>query len=335
MRRAIWLVSVLAILWSLWWGVGSALLTTGTERWLEARKNEGWQAEADVSTGISGYPGWIATDLESLRLADPETGVAISAPNLALRAAAWWPGQSRVELPEETMRLSTPEGWLDLTMAEGLMALDLAASTRLELRRLAWTAASWGLAAEAGDLASAESLTLAMDQDSALPELYRFALSAPAFRPGSVFRAEARIPESWPVTMERLDMRLAVTFDRPWDRFALEERRPQPRVIVLELAEAKWGGLRLNMSADLVVDAAGRASGELALQAENWRDMLRIAVETGLMPAGLFDQAEQVLGQFAALSGNPETIDVQLNLREGVMFLGFIPLGAAPLFRLP
>ena len=49
-----------------------------------------------------------------------------------------------------------------------------------------------------------------------------------------------------------------MTFDKPWDRSAIEIARPQPREVDLRLAEAAWGGLRLMAAGRFTVDAEGR-----------------------------------------------------------------------------
>ena len=107
-------------------------------------------------------------------------------------------------------------------------------------------------------------------------------------------------------------MRAHITFDRPWDRRALDQRRPQPRLVDLHLAEAIWGDLQFNLSADLTVDAQGVPAGTVAIQAENWRTMLDLAQTAGLLPVQLRDQAENILQALANASGNTDTLDVAI-----------------------
>ena len=106
--------------------------------------------------------------------------------------------------------------------------------------------------------------------------------------------------------------------------------RPQPRQITLHLAEAKWGNLNLNFAADLSVSAQGIPDGTMSIQAENWRTMLDFAQVSGTLPPAFRDQAEAVLNVLAGASGNPETLDVDLTMRDGAIYLGFLPIAPAP-----
>jgi hypothetical protein len=123
---------------------------------------------------------------------------------------------------------------------------------------------------------------------------------------------------------------MTVRFDRPWDRTALEESRPQPRHIELSLADVKWGGLRLQAAGAVDVDEAGRADGAVTIKAENWREMLMLARSTGQLPESLANTLESGLGLLAGLGGNRDALDLTLNLAEGYWALGPIPLGPAP-----
>jgi hypothetical protein len=125
-----------------------------------------------------------------------------------------------------------------------------------------------------------------------------------------------------------------VTFDRPWDLSAIEEARPQPQRIDLAEARAEWGTLLLRMSGALDVDAEGRGTGEIAIRAENWPEMLAMAQRAGLITEGARRTAEGALGFLAGLSGRREDLDVTLRFNEGFVFLGPLPVGEGPRFRL-
>jgi hypothetical protein len=132
------------------------------------------------------------------------------------------------------------------------------------------------------------------------------------------------------VTFDRFTVEADVRFDRPWDRTALEDSRPQPRRIDLRLAEATWGELRLKVAATLDVDAHGVPTGELTLQARNWREILTLAEAAGALSPDFRPQLEKVLATLANLAGNPDSFDVTLTFADGRMSMGFLPLGPAP-----
>jgi hypothetical protein len=125
-----------------------------------------------------------------------------------------------------------------------------------------------------------------------------------------------------------------VTFDRPWDLSAIEVARPQPVRIDLTEARAEWGNLMLRMSGEVEVDAEGRPTGEVAIRAENWPEMLAMAERAGILGTGLRRTAENALGFLAGLSGRREDLDVTLRLEAGFMFLGPLPVGEGPRLHL-
>ncbi|MEM6374112.1 MAG: DUF2125 domain-containing protein [Pseudomonadota bacterium] len=125
-----------------------------------------------------------------------------------------------------------------------------------------------------------------------------------------------------------------MTFDRPWDRRALEDRRPQPTRIDVEAAEARWGDLRLRFAAALDVDDRGVPTGTVNLRADNWPVMLDLAQAAGFLDARARPQVEGVLARLAGLGGSPDALDVQLNFAAGLVAVGFIPVGPAPRLRL-
>lgn len=327
MRFFLWFAGCFALIWCIWWGIASVVLRSGVEAWLAQQRAEGWQAEAQIKGG--GFPAHLVANLQDLALADPGTGVALSATEIRIEADAWWPGQARLHLPQDGINLAAPDGRVDLVMADGLMRMNLTPSSNLTLRELSWTSGPWGLSDVSGSVVSAQSLNMAMQQLD-MPTVYGFDINAETLAPGTNMRERLRIPSDWPVSFETFRARMTVTFDQPWDIRAIEERRPQPRLVDLELAEVAWGDLRLNLAANLEVEDGGKATGDIRIQARNWQTMLDLAETAGALPSRFRPQAERVLASLAGASGNPNAIDVSLTARGGFLFLGFVPLGPAP-----
>ncbi|WP_299368891.1 DUF2125 domain-containing protein [uncultured Tateyamaria sp.] len=327
MRKILWVILLAGLAWCGWWFAASSGMRGAVAAWFDARSAEGWQAEVGTIEG-GGFPMTLSAGLRDIAVADPAAGVAVETAALDITAPAWWPGDVTVTLDEGPILLASPLGRSTLTMQDGVMALALHPGTALELEQLGWTAGPWQVRDGAATQMSAESLTLTMTQtDGATYDLVAF---ADAFAPGDAIRAALRLPDSIPQAFESLRMQATVGFDTPWDRRALDQARPQPRVIDLHLAEAIWGDVVLNLSADLTVDVAGVPDGTVTLQAENWLKMLDLAQAAGILPPQFRGQAEGLLGMLAGASGNEETLDVELTLSGGAVRLGFIPLGPAP-----
>ncbi|MEO0380260.1 MAG: DUF2125 domain-containing protein [Pseudomonadota bacterium] len=327
MRKLLIAVVFMGAVWSAWWWAASSALQGGITTWFDARVADGWQAElGDISGG--GFPFELRASLSDIAVADPDAGLAMQTDDLIVIAPAYWPGDVTLLLDEGPILLASPLGRSTLTMQDGTMALNLHPGTALELEKLGWTSGAWQLQDDAGTQIEAETLALTMTQTTAAT--YDFNAQASALAPGEPTRARLRLPDTFPRAFDSLMLHATVTFDRPWDRRALSTARPQPRQIRLHLAEAKWGDLNLNFAADLSVDSAGVPDGNVSIQAENWRAMLDLAQASGTLPEALRGRAENVLQVLAGASGNPDTLDVDLTLRDGGIFLGFLPIGPAP-----
>lgn len=329
MRRLVTIGLVLAALWCLWWFGASALLRMGTDHWLEARRGDGWQAEvAGVEGG--GFPTLLVARLIEPRLADPSTGVAVATTQLEIEADAWRPMRARVRLPNAPIYLAAPDRRATLEMEDGVMRMDLRGLSDMRIDTLSWTSGPWRVDRPRGQMLGAHSLVLSKVAEPETEATYRYAVDMAGVQPGELLRRQWRIPSDWPVEFETFSVDMSVTFDRAWDRRALEDRRPQPRQITLRLAEAAWGDMRLRFAADLDVDAAGVPEGSLRVQAENWNEILWLAEQADVLPGGMAQQLEGLIGRFAEASGNPETLDVTFKMSGGRMFIGILPVGPAP-----
>ncbi|MGB7244400.1 MAG: DUF2125 domain-containing protein [Sulfitobacter sp.] len=333
MRKVISTVVVLALAWCGWWYVAATGFERSVENWLEQRRAQGWQAEV---SGIvrGGFPLELRADLMAPALADPSTGLAFETRVVRLSAPTHWPGDVTLTFPGDALMFASPQGKTEILADAAQAILRLHPGTMLELEQMALTSGAWKMTDTIGDLAAASALTADMSQDPSDPNTYHFVLGAPQFRLGDVPRDALFIPEDWPVEFDRMAVDMTIGFDRPWDRRAIEENRPQPRAIALKLAEAAWGELRLKLAGKLDIDDAGAATGVMSVQADNWRDILTLAESAGFLPPGLRPQADSALTMLAGLSGNPNSLDVQINFSDGWMSVGFIPIGPAPRFIL-
>ncbi|MCE8008491.1 DUF2125 domain-containing protein [Aestuariivita sp.] len=329
MLRLLKAVLIGALVWSIYWAGAGWMMQSGVARWFAAQEARGWQADyADLSLG--GFPARHVTRITAPALADPATGAAWRAEALEIDSRAIWPGHVTVGLGDapqlwsyfdETWRVTTSGLTADLRLTPGLA---------LTVEDLSLRSGAWSVVAEDGVLARAETLVLSKTQQSDGPATYRMIARAEAFAPGARLREIARSSRTLPEAFETLEIDATVTYDNPWDRSALEIARPQPKRVDLRLAEAEWGALRLAAAGDFVVDDQGIPEGTITIKAENWREMLDMAEAAGVLPPEARRPAERTLALFEGLSGNPNALDLQLNLRGGFVALGPIPLGPAP-----
>lgn len=329
------LAFIAAALWSGYWYVGARATERALTAWLDARRAEGWTAEAR-SLATSGFPGRFDTDISGLALADPDTEVGWSAPEFQLLSLAYkphhliaiWPGEQVVSLPDqsvgtiaETLRgsfLLAPKPSLPLNAA----TIEIAGATFTSTK-------GWVAALDHGQLA------LRQTPGAEAANSYDIALSIADLAPSDTFLARLNTAANLPETVQNLTLAATVTFDAPWDRYAIERARPQPRQIALDNAEADWGALHFAANGTLEVDTAGSPTGEIAIEASNWRDMIVVAEASGALSAELAGPVTRALEIIAGLNGDPEVLNATLAFRNGLAFLGPVPIGPAPVIALP
>ena len=340
MKRLLFLILVSAALWSGYWLFGASGSKAAFATWFEARRAEGWVADY-ATLEVRGFPNRFDTTLTDLSLADPGTGWAWDAPFFQLLALSYKPNHVIAVWPE-SQRIATPQGTYDMTQAEMQASVVLWPSTDLALDRVRLVADTVQVTASDGTTTAASALRMAAERLGAdgqaatappevAPTRYRIALSAEGFAPDTALRQRMDPMDRLPRTLDALRADVTLGFDRPWDRRSVEEARPQPQLISLRLAEARWGELELLAAGDLEIDAEGAATGRITVKAQNWREILRLARASGELPEGLADTLEQGL---SLLAGRNDGIDIPLDFRRGLIWIGPLPIMDSPVFRL-
>ncbi|NNE88123.1 MAG: DUF2125 domain-containing protein [Silicimonas sp.] len=323
-------VGILAIfgIWMLWWAIGQFSHQKGLEAWIDARRAEGWVADVGELDTV-GFPSRFDTTLTEVNLADPATGVAWAAPFVQFLSLAYKPTQVIAVLPQEH-RFSTPLQTMTIAHSEAKASLFLKPSTSLALDRARLVVDTLEIGSNLGwDVTLREGRFAA--EDIGADNVYRVGAEVLELRPSEDMRDLLDPAGLLPDAVESLRLDATLGFDAPWDRNALEDARPQVRTFELTNLSARWGDVTFRAAGDLVVDDIGVPEGRITIKAVEWRQMLQMAVNAGLVPEAFVTTAESGLGLLAALSGDPDTIDVPLGFSGGRMSLGPVPLGPAPL----
>ncbi len=336
MRRLLAVVLVAAAVWAGWWAFGAWNARAGFAGWFEDRRSAGWVADyADLT--VAGFPNRFDITLTQPRLADPATGWAWEAPFFQVLALAYQPNHVIAVWPPEHL-LAAPDAKLRILSAKMQASLVLRAGPALELDRMTMVADTLTLRQEggtgAGEETSMTAFRSAVDRQDGAPARYRYGISAQDLSLPPGLRRLVGASDRLPQRFSALSLDMLAEFDRPWDRSALEQSRPQPTLIDLTLAEAKWGDLELAFAGKVTVDAEGRPEGRIVIKAQNWQDMLAMAKASGALSAGMADQVTGILDLLARASGNPNALDLPLDFARGLVFVGPIPVGPAPVIRL-
>jgi hypothetical protein len=331
MRTLLAIVVLAALGWSGWWYFHATSRDNGLQNWLAGRRDAGWVAEAaDIS--VTGYPNRLDTIVTGLDLADPHSGWSWQASEFQVLSLSYkpnhiiavWPGPQIIASPWETVRI-------DSELARGSVVFD--PDTKLGLNRTSIEIENMKLMGNDGwqaRIASAEFATRKSGQE------------APPFSHDLAFSAsDITVPEAWTRVMDQdgvlpgvisaANIAATLAFDRAWDRIAVETGNPIIEQIRIRNASVEWGKVNLTGRGTLRVDDQGFAEGKIDLRAENWRDLVVLAEDAGVIGSSIAGAVRAGLELLATFSGGGDALKVPLEFEGGQTRLGPIAIGPAPL----
>ena len=325
MIRLVVIFLVGALIWMCWWAFGQLGYEKGLAAWVDDRRNAGWVANY-AALDTRGFPNRFDTTLTDIELADPASGVAWSAPFVQFLSLAYKPHQVIAVLPERH-RFSTPFQTVEITHSDARASLFLEASTLLGLDRARLVSSDLKLASTTGAEMSLDEGRFAAEALPGADHTYRVGAELLGLVPTDAAKEALDPGGVLPQRIEAMRVDADLTFTAPWDRLAIEEARPQLTRLKLKDLSARWGTVDFRAAGALDVDAAGVATGQITLRAEDWRRILDMAEAVGVLPPSSRGTVETALG---LLAGPGDVLDVPLNFRDGWISLGIIPLGEAP-----
>lgn len=328
MRLLLIIICSASALWGGYWYIGQSALETHLGAWFDQQRDAGWQADySDLNT--RGFPNRFDTTLTDIALADPNSGLVWSAPFFQILALSYkphhiiaiWPDSQTLATPFETISITSKNMRASLVFEPGL---DLA------VQRASIVADEFALQSDAGWTAKSADGQLALRQTPAATNSYDVSFEAHLLEPASQILNVLDPANILPDHLQVLKIDATGVFDAPWDRHAVEHKRPQLRQLNLNLAQATWGDLDLRLAGNLSIDTVGAPTGTITVNAKNWREMLNIAMASGILPKEYGPMLESGLNAIAGMSGNSSAIEAPISFKNGRIWLGFIPLGPAP-----
>lgn len=333
MRKLIFAAAAAAALLSGIWFAGAWGMKRAISNWFEMQREAGWTAShSDLRT--VGYPFRFDTTISEPELAVSESGLGWNAPFVQIlmlgyqpnRLIAVWPERQTIEarnqqvtLTSERMRASIGfQGFLP-----GKIDRITAVAERIDLV----STADWGLFAEKAQISTRRTAGKSSSHD--------IAFEADGAKPSGGLLRKLDPTGLLPETIETLRADATIGFESVAD----DSETGGPAVpvisdIALNDMRMTWGRLDLQAAGNLAVDRNGTPEGRITLKASNWREILDMALDSGLAPRDLQSALENGLELLAFLGGSPNTLEVPLNFRDGLVSLGPIPLGKAPRLRL-
>jgi hypothetical protein len=325
MKRLAFISIFLVLCWAGYWFVGARALEAAFTGWFSERRTAGWQADySDVS--VAGFPYRFDTTLTQPALADPATGWAWRAPYLQLLSLSYQPNHIIAALPP-SQSLQTPIDSFTLASNSARASLVLTPSTSLAVDRTTTVIEAPVLTAATGWGLQARQLRLAARVLDDAPSTYQIGLNV-----GDLKSLDGS--NGMPGGIGQIDADVTVKFSAPWDRHAIEKARPQPHSIQIFKADVTWGQMVLKLAGTLTIDTLGNPTGDLAIKATNWREILALGVANGAIPQSMERSLTRGLELVSGLSGSSKTLDVPLTFRRGTIHLGPIPIAPAPNFKI-
>lgn len=334
-RRLIVLSLLAASAYGGYWFIGATAMERGVAHWLQDRRADGWVAEWE-ELNVAGFPSRFDMTVEGLELADPRSGWAWDAPFFQTLALSYRPTQVIAVWPH-SQSLQTPLERLEITSENLRGSLALEPDSALALRRSSFEIDALGITSSAGWVSALEQARLAsrvVPEDAETALTHQVSFSARAWTVPSPLLARLDAEGILPDRLDQVQADLTLRFDAPWDRYAIERARPQPREVKITLAEAHWGQLALKLAGEFTVNEGGQPEGEVMVKATNWREMLSLGVSAGVIPAEMEGTIEGALGLLSQMTGGRETLDIPLRFSTGKTWLGPVPIGPAPVIRL-
>lgn len=328
MRKLIFLILGLSILWFGYWFVGSSAVENGFRSWLEQERSQGIQTQYET-LATRGFPNRFDTTVTGLSVRDPVSGLGWSAPFFQIFALTYkpnhiiavWPNRQTVQTATDEISVNNDHLRASVVFKPGpSLAFDRAS---LETENLSLVSDNGWTTDLGAALASAR-------QSVARTNSYDLALTADGLRPPKAIRELFGPGSNLPATLEHIVMAAVLEFDRPWDRYVADGSTPVLQAISIEKFQAEWGNLGLAADGEVQVDRAGVPTGRINIRAKNWREMFQIAVRAGFVDPNVSQTAENLLEILAQLSGDPDTLAAPLSFQNGRMSFGPIPLGMAP-----
>jgi hypothetical protein len=330
-RILIGVILVAFAAWSAWWWIGAQAHREALASWLDQRRADGWVAESG-ELSVVGYPNRFDAVLENLHLADPEAGWAWTAPEFRTymlsyepnRVIVVWPGAQTIAAPGEKVEVTSENMRASLALVPGTsLALERAVA-ELKGVRLA-SELGWSASLADGQLSVRRS-----EEQRGRDNAYDAVLDGTGLRPPEALRDLLGGGGGLPETIDRLRLDLTAAFGAPLDRHAVEGPHPPLQAVWLRPSEFIWGEVTLEAEGRIDLDAEGVPKGRFDLRAQNWRAMLDAAVAAGAIDPSMAGTLRSGLELIAMFSGDGESLEAPLRFESGMMFLGPVPLGAAP-----
>lgn len=324
-------VVLFCAIWSGWWFLGAQGQKSALQAWLEQQRKQGWQAEAS-SIDVSGFPMRFRTEINDLALADPTTGwswdapllISENTPDTPTRIAVSWPERQTIAVPGDRAEIRSQK-------MEAL--LDLRPGPSMELRQVSGETEALAISGQTGWSAGASSIDVNIaerPEDLGPAHAYDVHLEGTSIKLPKEIVAQID-PTGWlRPSIDSLTVLGHAAFDDPLDRSTVEQGRIALRAATIREAGFEWGDMRLVVKGSIEVDDDGYPVGDVRILAREWRQMVRLAVSSGIISRETARTVTDAIEFVTALTGSGDSLTIPLGLSGGKVRIGPLAIAEAP-----
>jgi len=319
-KRLLVVIIVAALAYGGWWFYAAHALRTETAAWFADQRVKGWQADyADLT--VRGFPNRTDLTITEPVLISPDGSLGWRAPFFQVLGLSYRQGHVIVAWPD-TQTITTLAGETTVT-SDGLRASVIHDDDALVRSNV--EAAVLNITGPDQAVAMAE-VNAALQRIDLSQSSYRLAVSV-----GSIAATTPRVStDIGPDSLGSLRAQMNVTFEDPLTLDGLADPTPRLRSVDLTRSEISYGPVTFQVTGAATFDDQGRATGEIDIAADNWREGLEAARQNGDLPAEMVDLLAEMLSMLAMFNGTRDSLDVTLGLERGTVMLGPVPVGKLP-----
>ncbi|VDC26058.1 DUF2125 domain-containing protein [Pseudogemmobacter humi] len=337
MRWLLGIFGLFVVLWCGWWFAGRTLILDQSEKLIAEQRAAGAVVEMD-SFGVKGFPSRFDLTAENPRYIAPDGRIAWEGGTLRLYAMSWKPWHVILGLPQSQL-ITTPDRMIRLESEALHASLRAAPDMDLPLAEARLTGSSLNIDATPGGVVQLGELALALRDaaaDAAATHVYDIGIEAKRITPDPALTAALAavdLPDMpatrLPAVIDRFHFDASLELSAPLDRHAGETR---PRLLSVELRDLSltWGDLTMVAQGRLMPDDQGFAAGRIGLTVTNWNQLPPLLVASGMVQPRMAPILGNMLRALANEAGTPDRLTIPLDLKDGWMSFGPLPLGPAP-----
>jgi hypothetical protein len=322
MRKLVWLVGIVAVLWSGYWGAGTYAIRKAAMQGIDEATSQGNFISPDVA--MAGFPTAFDMTLERLDIGNPDNSVRWQSPSVQVQAATWRPWHVVALLNDEHVFTTLAEE-IRLVADDARASVTVTPDTGLALSQAAITLTRPNLQSSLGWHTGSAVAELHVNLLTDSANSYAINLHAADILIDPVLLATTGLEP----TIPRIAADATVTLSAPLDRMA-GETQPKVTSIALSNAILEWGEVNALATGQIAANADGLAEGRIDITIKGWRKLIPVLVATGAITPEVAPTVTGFLNAMASQGGDPETLILPLVYQNGVGTLGPLPLGPAP-----